>query len=76
MTGAAEPLAAAERRLEAFGFMFGALEATAATSPAVRDALLAAIRLAEADGCLSAAEAAEHRDRLDHWRRELTGWAG
>lgn len=76
MTGAAEPLAALQRRLDAFLYMFGTLEATAATSPAVRDALLTAIRLAETAGYVSPAEAVTYRGRLDQLQNNLTGWAG
>lgn len=66
-----EPHAAAERRLEAFTFMFGALDAIAANSPPVRDALLRAIEGAWEEGYLTAGEALAHRRRIARWAAEL-----
>lgn len=66
-----EPRAAAERRRDAYLYMIGCLEAVAVTVPAgdpnpVRDALLAAVDMAERAGYLSPDEAREDRRRL--WR--------
>lgn len=70
MTGA-EPPAAMQRRLDAFNYMFGSLEAVAADDQAVRTALMLAIRLAQDAGYLSPAEADAHRSRLDTLRDRL-----
>lgn len=48
-------------------YMWGALSAVAGRDLAVRDAMMAAVAIAEADRYLTAAEASEYRARMTRW---------